>query len=308
VTVDEPGNRRPGVFDAVGATGFKTAALLARLTPGPLATPMAELVGTGLAQAMRTHRHTVERHQRRVNPELDGRELRRTVYRAFDSYARYWVESLRLPHLSARAVDRGLAIEGYEHFEVAMNAGRGAIMAIPHLGGWEWAGRWVADRGFEITVVVEPLQPPEVFAWFRSLREELGMHVVPLGPDAVAACSRALKQGHVLCLLSDRDIGGGGIEVEFFGERTRLPAGPAMLSLRSGAPILPTAIYYTDRHDGHLGVVRPPVTIERAGRLRDDVTRLTQALAAELEICIRRAPDQWHLFQPNWPSDPGYGL
>jgi KDO2-lipid IV(A) lauroyltransferase len=256
---------------------------------------------------MRTHRHNVERHQQRVCPELQGRELRRTVYRAFDSYARYWVESLRLPHLSAAKVDAGLDIEGYEHFDAAMKAGNGAIMAIPHLGGWEWAGRWVADQGHEITVVVEPLQPPEVFEWFRSLREELGMHVVPLGPDAAAACSKALRQGHVLCLLSDRDIGGGGIEVEFFGERTRLPAGPAMLSLRSGAPILPTTIYFTDRHDGHLGVVRPPVAFERTGKLRDDVAALTQVLAIELEICIRRAPDQWHLFQPNWPTDPGYG-
>jgi KDO2-lipid IV(A) lauroyltransferase len=295
------------VFDLVGASGFKAAALLARMTPGPIATPMAELIGTGLAQAMRTHRRTVERHQRRVNPGLHGVALRRTVYRAFDSYARYWVESLRLPHLSAAAVNRGLAIEGYEHFATAMAAGNGAIMAIPHLGGWEWAGRWVADQGHEITVVVEPLQPPEVFEWFQGLREELGMHVVPLGPDAAAACSRALKNNHCLCLLSDRDIGGAGIPVEFFGERTTLPAGPAMLALRTGAPILPTTIYFTGHNDGHLGVVRPPIVIERTGKLRDDVSIVTQQLAAELEICIRRAPDQWHLFQPNWPSDPGYG-
>lgn len=295
------------MFDVIGAGGFKAAALVARMTPGVVATPMAEMTGIALAQTMRTHRHTVERHQRRVNPSLTGPALRRTVYRAFDSYARYWIESLRLPHLSAAAVDRGLNTEGLEHFERAMQAGNGAIMAIPHLGGWEWAGRWVADRGHKITVVVEPLQPPEVFEWFRSLREELGMHVVPLGPDAAAACSRALKQNHCLCLLSDREIGGGGVEVEFFGERTRLPAGPAMLSLRTGAPILPTAVYFTERHDGHLGVVRPAIDFERTGRLRDDVGLLTQRVAAELEICIRRAPDQWHLFQPNWPSDPGYG-
>ena len=100
---------------------------------------------------------------------------------------------------------------------------------------------------------------------------------------------------------------GGGVEVEFFGERTTIPGGPATLALRSGAPLLPTAVYFTDRTDGHLGVVRPPVDTTRTdARLRDEVARVSQALVAELEHLIRRAPHQWHLFQPNWPSDPGY--
>ena len=116
------------------------------------------------------------------------------------------------------------------------------------------------------------------------------------------------KQNEVLALLSDRDIGGGGVPVTFFGEQTTLPAGPATLALRTGAPVLPTAVYFTQRGDGHLGVIHPPVTIERTGKLRADVATFTQAMATDLESLIRRAPEQWHLFQPNWPSDPGYGL
>ena len=93
----------------------------------------------------------------------------------------------------------------------------------------------------------------------------------------------------------------------FFGEETTLPAGPATLGLRTGAPILPVAAYFTPRYNGHHAVVRPPVPAERrGGGLRDDVARVTQHLAHELEHLIRRAPEQWHLFQPNWPSDPGY--
>ena len=106
-----------------------------------------------------------------------------------------------------------------------------------------------------------------------------------------------------MCLLSDRDIRGGGIEVEFFGEKTTMPAGPATLALRTGAPLLPTGVYFTSRRNGHLAVVRPPLPIERTGRLRDDVVRVTQDLAHELEDLIRRAPEQWHLMQPNWPAD-----
>jgi KDO2-lipid IV(A) lauroyltransferase len=248
----------------------------------------------------------VERHLRRADPTLRGPALRRAVQQAFDSYAQYWVESFRLPGLSAEEVDAGFGYEGIDHIEDALHEGTGCILALPHLGGWEWAGRGMADMGVPITVVVEPLEPPEVFEWFVSFRRSLGMNVVPLGPGAGAAVARALRDNELVCLLSDRDIQGGGVEVEFFGETTTLPAGPATMSLRTGAPILPTAVYFTELRDGHHGLVRPPLPAERRGGLREDVTRITQAIAHELEALIRRAPEQWHLFQPNWPSDPGY--
>ena len=114
-----------------------------------------------------------------------------------------------------------------------------------------------------ITVVVEPLEPPELFDWFVSFRESLGMTVVPVGPAAAAAVLRALRANEVVCLLCDRDIQGGGVEVEFFGERTTLPGGPATLALRTGAPILPTAVYFAAGRDGHHGVIRPPIAAQR---------------------------------------------
>jgi KDO2-lipid IV(A) lauroyltransferase len=112
----------------------------------------------------------------------------------------------------------------------------------------------------------------------------------------------ALRRNELVCLLSDRDLEGSGPEVEFFGETTTLPAGPALLALRSGATLLPSAIYFEGRR--HRCVVRPPVPVERRGRLREDVRRITQDLARELEVLISAAPDQWHMMQPNWPSDP----
>jgi lauroyl/myristoyl acyltransferase len=130
---------------------------------------------------------------------------------------------------------------------------------------------------------------------------------VPVGPEAAGAIAKALKANEVVCLLCDRDIQGGGVEVEFFGERTTIPGGPAMLSLRTGAPVLPVAVYFERRYNGHFAIVRPPLSSERTDAgLRADVARVSQELAGELEFLIRRAPEQWHLFQPNWPSDPGY--
>jgi KDO2-lipid IV(A) lauroyltransferase len=293
--------------DRVTFDAFRFGSLAAQVTPSIFADAGASMLGIGLLAGMRDKRAVIERHLLRVQPQLRGPELSRAVYAAFDSYARYYVETFRLPSLSRREIQDGIVVSGLEHFHGALDGGKGVILALPHLGGWEWAGRWVADQGHPITVVVESLEPPELFDWFAGLRESLGMHVVPLGDGVGNTVIKALKANTVVCLLSDRDITGTGISVDFFGERTKLPAGPAALSLRTGAPLLPVAVYFTTRRDGHRGLVRPPLSNERKGSLREDVTRLTQALAHELESLIRRAPTQWHLFQPNWPSDPGYG-
>ena len=276
------------------------------MVPGVVASGLANPIGFGASITNPQRRAMIERHLRRVNPTWPRWRLRAAVQDAFESYARYWVESLRLPSLSARTVAAGIEVADYEHIAAAREEGTGVILALPHLGGWEWAGRWLADRGNPVTVVVERIEPPELFDWFAELRAKLGMTVVGLGADAGRATLQALKRNEIVCLLSDRNIGGGGVDVEFFGERTKLPAGPATLALRTGAPILPVAVYFTRRVDGHQGLVRPPLAAERRGSLREDVSRITQCLAAELEHLIRRAPEQWHLFQPNWPSDPGW--
>ncbi len=195
-----------------------------------------------------------------------------------------------------------MSYEGLEHLDHALAGGSGAIMATPHLGGWDPGGAWFTQRGYPLTVVVEPLEPPEVFEWFADFRRSIGMEIVPLGPGAGTALIRALKANRPIALVSDRDIQGGGVEVEFFGETTTLPSGPATLALRTGAPLLPVAVYFRNP-EGYHGVVRPPLVVERQASLREDVTRITQALAGELEMFIRRAPEQWHLLQPNWPSD-----
>lgn len=264
--------------------------------------------GAGLVYAGATpeRRELVARHLRRVyGDDVSPLTLAARVQESFGSYARYWAESLRLPGTDPATIEAGMSWEGVDRIETALAAGKGVILALPHLGGWEWGGLWLCQTGYPVTVVVEPLEPPDVFEWFAGFRQALGMEVVALGPDAARGVLRALGANRTVCLLCDRDVGGNGIEVEFFGERTRLPAGPVALSLRSGAPILPTAVYFLD-HGGHLGAIGAPLELARHGRFREDLAAGTQRLAYRLEELIRRAPTQWHLMQPNWPSDPGY--
>jgi KDO2-lipid IV(A) lauroyltransferase len=228
----------------------------------------------------------------------------RLVDEAVGSYARYWADSLRLPGLGMAALRAGMVYEHYDHILGGRRAGKGTILVLPHLGGWEWAGAHLAAVGHPVSVVTERLDPPDLFDWFTSFRASLGMRVIPAGPGASAACVAALRDNHILCLLADRLVEGvAGVDVEFFGETTALPAGPATLALRTGAALLPCAVLFQRRTAQHIGVVRAPLDTSRRDGLRADVARITQDMATAFEGLIRLAPTQWHLLQPNWPSD-----
>ena len=241
--------------------------------------------------------------KRSLDSDHDDKAIKVAARKAFASYARYWIESFRLPTRSGTQLSKGIEVPDYRFVEEALGRGNGVILALPHLGGWEWAGFWMATvNKLPITVVVEPIKPPQLFKWFARFRSKLGMKVVPLGPSAGTEIVAALKRNEIVCLLCDRDISGGGIEVTFLGERTTLPGGPALMALRTGATVLPTAVYFEPKGK-HLGLVRAPIDTSRKGTIKEDVVNVTTRLAEELEFLIRRAPEQWHLFQPNWPSD-----
>jgi phosphatidylinositol dimannoside acyltransferase len=282
---------------------YKAGYAYVRAVPEPVARASAALASVATANLSAERRLLVERHLRRAHgQQYGGTALRRSVHETFRSYGRYWVDSFRLPGLTPEQIDAGMSVTGFGHIAEARARGIGPILVLPHLGGWEWAGFYVTRTlGIPVTVVVEPVEPAELFEFFVDFRQRLGMSVVPLGPTAAGEVLRAIKRTDVVCLLADRDIQGDGIPVTFFGERTTMPAGPATLALRTGAPLLPGAIYFTP--DAHRAVIEPPLPAERRGRFRDDVARVTQLIADRLEDLIRAAPEQWHLQQPNWPSD-----
>ncbi|MGC8626230.1 MAG: lysophospholipid acyltransferase family protein [Acidimicrobiales bacterium] len=288
---------------------YKAGERVASLLPTPLALRLGQWLGAGIGRLpdLDGKRAVVSSHMRLLMGEgLSSKQTRRLVAEVFGFYGRYWAESLRLPSLGAADVAAGVHMSGFENVERHLAAGTGVLLAAPHLGGWEWGATYLATgMGLPITVAVEPLDPPEVFEWFARFRERLGMNVVAVGAGAAKQITQALRNGHIVCLLSDRLVGGTtGVRVEFFGAPTSLPAGPVTLALRSEAPLVAAAIYYEGGCSAHRIVFRPPLSLSRSGNFRTDVQVGTQALARELEVLIRAAPTQWHLIQPNWPSDP----
>ena len=284
--------------------GYRSVDALARVIPAPAADRLGTFVMRGLSTRMGGRSRVVRAHMRRVlGPGASEDTIENAARDCFAVYGRYWAEAFRIPTLSRAELDAGMEWEGLVHVEEALQRGKGAMLTMPHIGGFDWGGAWFAASGYDTTVVAESLEPPELFAFFKTLREGFGLEVAELGEAASAAILRRLRANGLVGRVCDRDIAGTGAEVDFFGYPTTIPAGPATLALRTGAAVLPCAVYFED-NGLHRGVVRPPLEVARAGTLREDVQRITQAMAREFENLIRLAPEQWHVLQPNWPDIP----
>ncbi len=279
----------------------RVGSFLARRLPKPVVDLGGWALACVLASGHSNRRLLVERNLRRAGVDA-FEDLPGAVRKAFASYAKYYVDSSVVARLSPSQVDAGFTFESFENILDAHRKGPGPILALPHVGSWDWAGAWLAQvPGYPVTVVVESVEPKELFDWMAEYRRRLGLHVLPATPGVMPKLSLALEEGHVICLLCDRNVGSGGVEVEFFGETTKLPAGAALLARRSGAGIVP-AVVYNLKGKCH-AVTRPAIYVEQEGSLRAVIQETTQALACELEEMIRAAPTQWHMMQPNWPSD-----
>ncbi len=278
---------------------FRLGQLAVRPLPVAAAATLGTTAGRLAARFRPDQVEVLRRNLERVVPAVDDERLTRLAVEGFASYGRYWAETLRLPSLSAEAIDRGFDVDGFEHIQAALRTGTGPIMVLPHLGGWEWAAAWLGRVGeMPICAVVERLEPDDVFVFFERLRSSYGVNVIPLGPDALAEVVSRVNAGDITCLLADRDLQGTGLDVEFFGATVRMPAGPALVARRTGAALLPTSV----RFDGDRRICRilPPVAPAETGSLRADLQSTTQALASALEILVSEAPEQWHVLEPLW--------
>jgi lauroyl/myristoyl acyltransferase len=287
------------VFRTYTTLGSAIAAL-----PEPLALGLGNVVGDVLYRVRHEHRIMVKTNLRRVLGAGGGDDqlLDQWARRSFRAYARYWVEGARLPGTSPDEVVQHMVIDGLHHLHEGSAAGKGTILALPHIGSWEYGGAFLATQALPMTAVAERIEPPALFDFFVEQRAAMGLTIVPLDGRSGGTLLSTLRSGGLVGLLCDRDIEGTGIEVDFFGERTTMPAGAATLALRTGATLCTGAVYSGPGRD-HRSVVEPPLDTTRSGSLRADVARLTQEIATRLEGLIRRAPEQWHVFQPLWLAD-----
>lgn len=281
---------------------YRVLSALFGLLPEPVMRRLGFGVGWLLSFAARKRFRMARRHQQRVAGTAAG--SRRAARAVFGHYGRYWAETFWMRPRRHQSVLRRSTVENLEILHEAVASGRGVVLALPHVGNWEAAGLRASAEGARVLAVAEDLGNERIVQWFITMRAMMDIDVIIArrGARTTRQLLQRLEEGGVVALLCDRDIQGRGVPVTFFGEQTTLPAGPVALADRSGAVLLPVGTYFAPSA-GHRFVVRPPLEIPDHPRAEDRVREGTQLLAKVVEDVIRVAPEQWHLVQPNWPSD-----
>ena len=293
----EPETRR----ETLGYWGYRSAEWLAMSLPERTGRRVFETLGRVAHRRLHGVRATVAANQARVlGAEPSDARVDHATREAFELYARFWFDAFRIRTMPEKEFNERIVVIGVENIDRALEAGKGCVCALPHMGNWDAAGHWFGANGYRIAAVAEELRPPRLYDLFLRHREELGMRIVGLTKEGHVGqqLKQLLSANWMVALVADRDLTGRGTEVEMFGATRRVPAGPALLSLSSGAPLVVCPVYTRD--DGWEVRIEEPLEIERTGVIREDVAALSRLMAERFERAIAAKPTDWHMFQPAW--------
>ncbi len=290
--------------------GYAAAWRTVRMLPHPVASAVFR-AGADRAAAKRgigVQRLAVNLRQV-VGPQLPASQFDVLVRDAMRSYARYWLDAFRLPSRSPAQNREGFVLHGGEILVERCERGLGTVLALPHGGNWDAAGAWVASMGMPITTVAERLKPEAIYRRFLAFREGLGMEILPLtgaGRPVLDVLADRVNAGTVVPLLAERDFSARGVAVTFFGQRTKMPPGPAILAIRTGAPLYVVDMWYEP--SGPVGRMSEPLTLPDPASAPLDVRvrQVTQLIADHFAEGIARHAVDWHMLAKMFlgPSDP----
>lgn len=226
--------------------------------------------------------------------ELDSDQL---VFNAMRSYMRYWCDTFRFPDWSTQRVRETVTVKNEHLLLDAIAAKTGVIVCLPHAGNWDHAGAYFCAKGIHLVTVAEHLKPEKLFLKFLSYRQAMGMEVLPLDGRVLGTLAQRLRQGALVALVADRDLSRSGIDVTFFGGPARMPAGPALLAMKTSAPLITAFVSYTD---SGIHIDFNEVAIPNSGSDEDRVLEVVQIMAKQFEDGISEHPQDWHMLQRIW--------
>ena len=233
----------------------------------------------------------------RTQPGITTLNLDLLVIDAMRSYMRYWCDTFRFPDWSSQRVTGTVSVTNEQLLMEAIVAKTGVIVALPHAGNWDHAGAYFCAKGVPLVTVAERLKPEKLFLKFLSYRESMGMEVLPLDGRVLDTLADRLRDGALVALVADRDLSRSGIEVDFFGAPARMPAGPALLAIRTQAPLITAFVSYTD---AGVHIDFKSVMIPSSGSEREMVQEIVQMTAVHFEDGISQQPQDWHMLQRIW--------
>ena len=233
----------------------------------------------------------------RTQPGMTALDLDLLVIEAMRSYMRYWCDTFRLPDWSKERIIKTTSVTNEHLLTDAIAAKTGVIVAVPHAGNWDHAGAYFCAKGIRLVTVAERLKPEKLFLKFLAYRQAMGMEVLPLDGRVLSTLEERLNEGALVALVSDRDLSRSGIEVDFFGGTARMPAGPALLALRTKAPLITAFVTYTQSgvHIEFRNIILPS-----SGDESTKVNEIVQMTAQYFEDGISENPQDWHMLQRIW--------
>ncbi|MEX2421883.1 MAG: phosphatidylinositol mannoside acyltransferase [Actinomycetota bacterium] len=281
--------------------GYRAFERLALSLPERRGRRVFEALGRASFRWLPNLRRTVAANQARVlGADTSDERVELATREAFELYARYWFDTFRLWTMTDEEFNERCTIFGLEHVDRALEAGRGCLAVLPHTGNWDAGGHWFGVNGYRIAAVAEELRPQRLYELFVRNREDNGIRIVGLSKDGHVGqqLKQLLSENWMIALVADRDLSGRGIDVEMFGGVRKVPAGPALLALTSGAPMMTCPTYTTE--NGWEVRFSEPLELERTGNVKQDVTALTRLMASRFETQIAARPTDWHMFQSAW--------
>lgn len=272
--------------------GYRAAQWLSTQLPSATAFRWAQQAADLYWRRSKRDRAIVQQNVSIITGTPVGQEVR-VIREVFRNFARYVVEFFTIHATPQPRVD----MEGYEHLAQITRQRRGAIILTAHLGNWEVGAILLRRLGIPITAVALPHEDPRMNRLFDAQRRRCGIPVIPLGLHAAARSLERLHAGECVGLLGDRTFNDTGLTVSWFGRSAVLPRGPAILSLRSNAPIVPTFLIREGPWKFRF-CFEPPIHPQTAADADQAIQRVMQAYAAVLERRLRQHPEQWLMFQP----------
>ena len=269
------------------------------MTPVPVARGLAAIAGTVAWAVQGDRRRTLEQNLAFTAPERSASERRALAWRTFRNLAVTSVDQFRVPSISLEELRGLFEVRGLEHVNAARERGKGIVVATAHLGPYELAAACLAAHGYPVAGMVENLDPAVLEA-LASYRSATGMQTVNM-KDGLRAAYKILGQNHILCLVADRAIGDarGAIEVPFAGGVRLVPVGPAVFAQGTGAALITAFASRNPRgHPRYVMEFDPPLYPE--GRDEAERNRLMAVVVQRISDAVKRNPDQWFVFQPNW--------
>lgn len=235
-----------------------------------------------------------------VKPSLSDAELETLVAESMTSYMRYWCDTFRIQNWSTERIHGTVTTTNESLLIGPMKEGRGVVVALPHSGNWDHAGAYFCSLGIPLVTVAERLKPEALFQKFLRHREAMGFEVLSLDSRSFATLMKRARERRLIALVADRDLSQSGIDIQFFGSNARMPAGPALLAIKTGIPLVVAHVSYTVTG---IHIDFHPVVVPTQGSEAERITATVQATADLFSQGISAHPQDWHMLQRIWVDE-----